>query len=69
MDGRNCVEKNEDGDCLKCDKGESYGYCLNRYFGCIFNELPDYGVIKLKNNFTNKLGSSIPEGWNKIIIN
>ena len=35
----------------------------------MFNELPDYGVIKLKNNFTNNLGCSIPEGWNKIIIN
>ena len=37
VDEKHCIEKNEDGDCKKCEKfeGENYEQCLNDIFGCV----------------------------------
>lgn len=31
----NCVEKNEEGNCIKCRNDENGYFCLNHIFGCI----------------------------------
>ena len=34
----NCIEKNENGDCLKCKNDIEYTSCLNYDFGCIYSD-------------------------------
>ena len=35
IDEEHCVEKKEDGTCLKCLNNEEESFCLNNIFGCI----------------------------------
>ena len=37
VDERHCSEKNDEGDCIRCDKieGDNYEQCLNDVFGCV----------------------------------
>ena len=34
-DNEHCIEKNENGECLKCLNNEEESYCLNNIFGCV----------------------------------
>ena len=34
FDDAHCIEKNENGACLKCQNDNNGTYCLNEYFGC-----------------------------------
>ena len=31
----NCVEKNDEGKCIKCKNDENGSFCLNNIFGCV----------------------------------
>ena len=35
IDNSHCVEKNEEGNCLRCQNDENGSYCLNPIFGCV----------------------------------
>jgi len=35
VDNSHCIEKNENGKCIKCQNDENGSYCLNQIFGCI----------------------------------
>ena len=34
FDDIHCIEKNENGECIKCQNDNNGTYCLNEYFGC-----------------------------------
>ena len=35
IDLEHCVEKDKDGNCIKCKNDEEGIFCLNKYFGCV----------------------------------
>ena len=35
IDNSHCVEKDEEGNCIKCQNDENGSYCLNLIYGCI----------------------------------
>ena len=37
FDDIHCIEKDEEGNCLKCKNDNEYISCFNSFFGCVSN--------------------------------
>ena len=49
IDDEHCIDKNDDGNCLKCMNDEKDSYCLNELFGCV--ELYDSNCVECNDIF------------------
>ena len=67
VENKNCVEKNEDGNCIKCNGDDENSYCLNEYFGCI--KVYDDKCIECNNIFDFDKCTKCKEGYKLNEIN
>ena len=74
VDDKNCIEKDENGQCKKCKSDEENSFCLNKDFGCVETFYTENDCLECDDNLnffncTNCLDGYYSDGYGNCIKN